>query len=49
MVLISSRTLSSPSATIFSGVGAAANKAGVALLTPASVACADNTTATRSV
>ena len=49
MVLISSRTLSSPSATIFSGVSAAANSAGVALLTPASVACADSTTATSSV
>src|SRR6185437_1107665 len=49
MVLISSRTRSSPSATIFSGVSAAANNAGVALLTPASVACADNTTATSSV
>src|SRR5262245_2732531 len=49
MVLIKSRTLSSPSATIFSGVSAAANSAGVALLTPASVACAERTTATRSV
>src|SRR6266699_3659371 len=49
MVLIRSRTLSSPSAAIFSGVSAAANSAGVALLTPASVACADNTTATSSV
>ena len=49
MVLIRSRTLSSPSATIFSGVGPAANSAGVALLTPASVACADSTTATSSV
>ena len=49
MVLIKSRTLSSPSATIFSGVSAAANSAGVALLTPASVACADSTTATSSV
>ncbi len=35
--------------TIFSGVSAAANSAGVALLTPASVACADSTTATSSV
>src|SRR5215470_416138 len=49
MVLIRSRTLASPSATIFSGVSAAANSAGVALLTPASVACADKTTATSSV
>ena len=49
MVLISSRTLASPSATIFSGVSASANSAGVALLTPASVACADSTTATSSV
>ena len=30
MVLMSSRSLSSPSATIFCGVSAAANKAGVA-------------------
>ena len=44
-----SRTFSSPSAAIFSGVSAAANSAGVALLTPASVACADSTTATSSV
>src|SRR5580700_4652283 len=49
MVLIRSRTLASPSAAIFSGVSASANRAGVALLTPASVACADSTTATRSV
>ena len=49
MVLMKSRTLASPSFTIFSGVSAAANSAGVALLTPASVACADSTTATRSV
>src|SRR6185436_20520115 len=49
MVLMKSRTLSSPSAAIFSGVSAAANSAGVALLTPASVACADSTTATSSV
>jgi hypothetical protein len=49
MVLIRSRTRSSPSAAIFSGVSASANNAGVALLTPASVACADNTTATSSV
>ena len=49
MVLISSRTRSSPSAAIFSGVSASLNSAGVALLTPASVACADSTTATSSV
>ena len=49
MVLTISRTFASPSVTIFSGVSAAANKAGVALLTPASVACADRTTATSSV
>ena len=48
MVLMNSRTRSSPSATILAGVSAAANNAGVALLTPASVACADSTTATRS-
>ena len=49
MVLISSRTLSSPSAAILAGVSAKANSAGVALLTPASVACAESTTATSSV
>ena len=49
MVLTSSRTRASPSAAILSGVSASANKAGVALLTPASVACADSTTATSSV
>ena len=49
MVLIRSRTRSSPSAAIFSGVSASANSAGVALLTPASVACAESTTATSSV
>ncbi len=49
MVLISSRTRSSPSAAIFSGVSASSNSAGVALFTPASVACAESTTATRSV
>src|SRR6478736_1505838 len=46
---MNSRTRSSPSAAIFSGVPAAANSAGVALLTPASVACAESTTATSSV
>src|SRR5260221_8901114 len=49
MVLMYSRTFSSPSASIFSGVSATANSARVARLTPASVACADSTTATRSV
>src|SRR5215467_12528025 len=49
MVLIRPCTRSSPSAAIFCGVSAAANSAGVALLTPASVACADSTTATSSV
>ena len=41
--------MASPSLTIFSGVSASANSAGVALLTPASVACAESTTATSSV
>src|SRR6266700_5799269 len=49
MVLMYSRTFSSPSASIFCGVSATANSARVALLTPASVACADSTTATRRV
>ena len=49
MVRMYSPTSSSPSASIFSGVSAAANSARVALLTPASVACADSTTATSSV
>src|ERR1700722_2678363 len=49
MVLIKSRTRASPSATILAGVSAAANSAGVALLTPASVAWADRTTATSKV
>jgi hypothetical protein len=40
---------SSPSASIFSGVSATAKSARVALFTPASVACADSATATRSV
>ena len=40
---------SSPSASIFCGVSATANSAGVALLTPASVACAESTTATSRV
>src|SRR5437867_2006832 len=44
-----SRTLASPSSTILAGVLAAANSAGVALLTPASVACAESTTAISSV
>src|SRR3990167_3302637 len=49
MVLIKSRTLSSPKRTIFSGVSATLNSARLALLTPASVAWADSTTATSSV
>ena len=49
MVRIMSRILSSPRAAIFAGVSAAANSAAVALLTPASVACADRTTATSNV
>src|SRR5437870_13703480 len=49
MVLMYSRRRSSPSATILAGVSATLNEAGVALLTPASVACADSTTATMSV
>ena len=49
MVRISSVTFSTPSATIFSGVSARAKSAGVALFTPASVACAESTTATSSV
>src|SRR6185312_9179547 len=49
MVLMYSRTFSSPSSSIFSGVSATANSARVALLTPASVAWADSTTATSSV
>ncbi len=39
----------SPSSTIFSGVSAILNSGLVALFTPASVACADSTTATSSV
>ena len=49
IVRIAARTRSSPSATICAGVSAAAKSPRVALLTPASVACADSTTATRSV
>src|SRR6267378_3803491 len=49
MVLMYSRTFSSPSASIFCGVSATSNSARVALLTPASVACADKTTATSRV
>ena len=49
MVRINSVTRSSPSASILSGVSASANNAGVALLTPTSVACADSTTATSRV
>lgn len=39
----------SPKASIFFGVSATANKAGVALFTPTSVACADSTIATNKV
>src|ERR1700761_5116057 len=49
MVLIYSRNVSSPSASIFCGVSATWNSVRVARLTPASVACAERTTATRSV
>src|SRR6184192_3028999 len=49
MVLMRSCTPSSPRANIFLGVSAALNRARVALLTPASVACADSTTATSNV
>src|ERR1700685_3489028 len=49
MDLIRSVSFSSPSAAYFLGVSAIANNAGVALFTPASVACADSTTATSSV
>src|SRR5438552_7298928 len=49
MVLICSRTCSSPSSTIFCGVSARSNNFRVALLTPASVAWAESTTATSSV
>ena len=47
--LINSRTRSSPRSSIACGVSANANRAGVALLTPASVACAESTTATSRV
>src|SRR3954466_2937765 len=49
MVLMYSRRRSSPRSSIFCGVSAIANNARVALLTPASVACAASTTATSSV
>src|SRR5579872_2460482 len=49
MVLMASRSFSSPRSSIFCGLSATWNKARVARLTPASVAWADNTTATRSV
>ena len=49
IVLMRSRTLSSPSASIASGVSASAKSGRVALLTPASVACAESTTATSRV
>ena len=47
--MIRSASPASPSAAILAGVSATANSARVALLTPASVACADSTTATSSV
>jgi hypothetical protein len=49
IVLMCSISRSSPSASIFPGVSATAKSARVALFTPASVACADSATATRSV
>ena len=49
IVLIAARSFSSPSATICSGVLMCANSGLVAMLTLASVACAERTTATRSV
>ncbi len=49
MVRICRATPSTPSATIAAGVDASANRPFVARFTPASVACADNTTATSSV
>src|SRR3981081_231077 len=49
MVLICSRSCSSPSSIIFCGVSAISNSFRVALLTPASVAWAESTTATSSV
>ena len=49
IVRMNSFSRSSPRSSIFCGVSATANKAGVARLTPTSVACADSTTATSSV
>ena len=49
MVLILSSISATPSAAIFSGVSANWNSNFVALFTPASVAWADSTTATRRV
>lgn len=46
MDLIYDRTLSSPSANIFSGVSAMGNKISVTLLTLLSVLCADKIMAT---
>ena len=48
MVLIASRSASSPSSTICSGVLIRSNSGRVAMFTLASVACADSTTATSS-
>ena len=49
MVLMRSCRSSTPSATILRGVSATLNSGLVALLTPASVACAESTTATSRV
>ena len=49
MVLIFSVSAAWPSLTSLFGVSATRNSSGVALLTEASVACADNTTATSKV
>ena len=49
MVLMRSCRSSTPSAAIFLGVSATLNSGLVALLTPASVACAESTTATSKV
>jgi len=48
MVLIAVRKASSPNSTICSGAVMCSNKGRVAMLTPASVAWADSTTATSS-
>jgi len=48
MVLMASRNASSPKSTICRGVLMRSNKGRVAMLTLASVACAESTTATSS-